>query len=584
MQSLFKQRTFFLFLTLLYVIISFFQLKSLSDISNKYMQATSSIIGIEIFLFIGITGIVFFLLFHFIRMTENIPFLNWILGILFLLLTSIHWLAFDSALNQNGDNASYIINAISFINHGGFYYIYMPIVRPDLQAAIGLPLLLSPLYSLFGVNILAFKLVPFICTLISIVLCYLFLKQKVSHLIAILITTLFALNPYVTAFSSIVMTEIPYLMWSILSLYFFERFSKQKWSLTYALLFSVCALMTYFTRAVGIGIFAAVGLYTIYQINWNKNQLNFKTLIYNKYVRLMSLSVGLFFISYLLMSSNSEGTTQLSAFSQMDFTKQISENFTSIWLVLSQNIFTNNLIRFNILPLNILLVTVFFLILIGFVYYLRKKEFFAFYVFFVLIVIVLGNVAYQPLVVARYLLIFTPFFILFAYKGIKLISDKVKQDYTAPIISLFFISILYANFSGTAFNIQKANDGSIYNTAYGNFIELAEWTKQNISEDVVISSRKERIFFIFSGKKGFKHTGYRDRPNEKTFVTILNKFKRNNTDYVVLDTFSNTSINILLPLIQKNKDRFSIVKTIGEGKAGVCYLLKLNKWWEVDKK
>jgi hypothetical protein len=60
----------------------------------------------------------------------------------------------------------------------------------------------------------------------------------------------------------------------------------------------------------------------------------------------------------------------------------------------------------------------------------------------------------------------------------------------------------------------------------------------------------------------------------------LDQFAKNNTDYLILDTFSSSSVQMILPIVQKNPDKFTLEKMIGDEKTGPCYVFKIIKWWK----
>ena len=79
------------------------------------------------------------------------------LGI-FILLTV---LLFSPRLFVGGDNAQYIALAESIITGKGYRTLYMPEEPPNTHFPPGFPLLLSIPYSIFGKNILLFKIFVF---------------------------------------------------------------------------------------------------------------------------------------------------------------------------------------------------------------------------------------------------------------------------------------------------------------------------------------------------------------------------------------------------------------------------------------
>ena len=59
----------------------------------------------------------------------------------------------------------------------------------------------------------------------------------------------------------------------------------------------------------------------------------------------------------------------------------------------------------------------------------------------------------------------------------------------------------------------------------------------------------------------------------------LEQIAKNKTDYLIVDTFNSASVQLILPIIQKNPDKFKLEKTIGDEKTGPCFVFKVIKWW-----
>ncbi|MEI6854020.1 MAG: hypothetical protein WCL06_14335, partial [Bacteroidota bacterium] len=123
---------------------------------------------------------------------------------------------------------------------------------------------------------------------------------------------------------------------------------------------------------------------------------------------------------------------------------------------------------------------------------------------------------------------------------------------------------------------------------YKAFLDCAVWAKDNLPKDAIVASRKERIFYIFSdGLRGYKNFSLTDNRMIEKKVTMeeyekykLDQFAKANTDYLILDTFTSSSVQIIFPIIQKNPDKFKLEKVIGDEKTGPCYVFKIIKWWK----
>lgn len=109
------------------------------------------------------------------------------------------------------DSAAYISQAIAlaqgttrnFINDSAFM-----IGKYDLEYMTpttypwGFPLILTPIYQIFGFNIFAFKSVGIICYAVFVGIFYLFCVRRLAKIYAIFASLLFALNPYMTNFAA----------------------------------------------------------------------------------------------------------------------------------------------------------------------------------------------------------------------------------------------------------------------------------------------------------------------------------------------------------------------------------------------
>lgn len=86
----------------------------------------------------------------------------------------------------------------------------------------GLPLLLTPLYALFGENVFVFKLLEIGLWTGSVFMASLFFENRVSKPAAIILTLLMGSNPVYLTSTDSVSSDIPCMFFSILAVYFIE--------------------------------------------------------------------------------------------------------------------------------------------------------------------------------------------------------------------------------------------------------------------------------------------------------------------------------------------------------------------------
>jgi len=82
----------------------------------------------------------------------------------------------------------------------------------------GFPLLLAPLYALFGLSFTAFKLLEVVLYLGFLVGFYALVRDRIDRLAAVLIIAALALDNLYTAWTNTVLTEFPFLCFSVLGL------------------------------------------------------------------------------------------------------------------------------------------------------------------------------------------------------------------------------------------------------------------------------------------------------------------------------------------------------------------------------
>ncbi len=582
----------FLFI-IAFILISiyfFINFSELTDISNTYIKTQASWLMIcQIIIYLILMGGFAYFGYHYISEKKIEKIDTILISIILFLIILIHIFAFNQALSTNGDNARYMIYAKSLIKTGGFLRIYLPIDRPVIADPVGLSLILFPIYLIFGMNIISMKLLVFLCFIGSLILTYVVFKQFVDKRIAIIITILFGSHPYIVQYSSMVMTEVPYIFWSLFALWLLLKYEQSdKIHIGYLIFATAAIFMTYLTRAIGAGFTVAVFFYFLVKVNWplyikNKDLSFLRALEFKKLV-LICLSIFFVFLGWQLRSQSIGGTSQAQIFTNLNIIENVlTKSLPDFWQVFAQNIFADQMVRWKYETVGLKWVLVSIITLLGLCYSFYRKEIVAFYSFFVMFILILGYRSLSPLVFSRYLIPFTPFLIYFLYAGIRFVFTLFKKEslnklgILAGWITLYLI--LMSNFSGASYYIQKAHRGTVYPIAEANYIECARWAGENLPPDAIVTSRKEAIFYIFSELRGFKHTTSYMKYSKEWETERLETFKKNNTSYLILDTFNSTTIRNIFPILRNHPNKFKLVKRIGEDNKGACYVFEIQKWW-----
>jgi hypothetical protein len=603
--SIFNIKTILFFIVLAISFILFLKnLYGLPELTNifikrqaSWVMAVQSIIAALAYVLFGYFG------FLFINQKKENKYTDIAMWAGLILIICLHWLAFNAGFEDVDDNASYMISSKSLVDKGAPYYLYLPDMPVDTEGALGLPIMLIPFYLIWGLNFKPMEILIFLTMIGSVAMCYLLFKKMVGRSFALIITVIFGTHPYIVAFSSIIMTEIPYLFWSLMAILLVLKYeSTEKFNIWWMLAAVVAVFMTYLTRAVGIGLVIATVLYLLLRSNmWPYLKTkSFKFIKDLKFKKFFFISAALFVVVllYQLWARSLGGVSQAEALAKMNISQLFKQNLNAAWQVFAQNIFAGGIIRWEVKqiePVGLLWIVVSLVTLAGMVISLLKRQLVAIYTIFVALVLMIGNTASSPIVLSRYLIIFTPMFVYFLYTGIQWPLDKlIKKNNWGKVAGIVVLSmILSSSFIGNGYTIQKSHTGELYNPAYASFMYCAVWAKDNLPKDAIVASRKERIFYIFSGGlKGFKNFNNKDQnilnkinsesPENQEQQIIkyqqdkLKEFKDKKTKYIIIDTFSSSSINVIYKMIiEPNPDKFKLVKIIGDEKKGPCYIFEV---------
>jgi hypothetical protein len=151
-------------------------------------------------------------------------------GVFFAMLVGVAALLLYATLTTGhdwGDDFSaYIMQARSitegaprqFIEANRFtveqsYAILGPVVYPW-----GFPVMLAPVYRLFGLNMLALKAVSGVCLLLFLLVLWPGFRKRHSPLWFLCLVGLFALNPLLLGFTNHVLSDIPFMLFSTLAI------------------------------------------------------------------------------------------------------------------------------------------------------------------------------------------------------------------------------------------------------------------------------------------------------------------------------------------------------------------------------
>lgn len=427
-------------------------------------------------------------------------------GLLSVLFVVVYVYVFDSKLDMNGDNYGYLNYARSILEGKGYVSPYTPDLPATNWFPPGYSTLLAGLMALFGSNVVLFKIFNGLLYAASVFLLYAVMhritKQKAF---ALTVAILLLLNSGLLRYASIIMSEIPYLFFSMLSVFAFVYWKPENESgvrfkqlITtprfWVLLLSATA--AFYFRTIGAALLISYVLYWLFHKAW-------------KPVVAFVSGVGLLYLPWMLRNSAhglksryldtitvvnnwrpEEGHIQTVG----GFIEKFWTNFQDT--VLSG--FVEVLFPYATIETPVILVglLVFALILWG-AWKTGKVGLF-------MVLYVLGNVGVFLLWHggngARYVWPLAPFLAFFFFNGVYqlwlMVVRSKSQKWVHSAVYVFLL-LAFASFSSLEKEHMTANQPQ--HPAYRNYFQIAETLKKHADPSVMVICRKAEMFHYYSG-------------------------------------------------------------------------------------
>ncbi|MFH1202128.1 MAG: glycosyltransferase family 39 protein [Candidatus Omnitrophota bacterium] len=499
-----------------------------------------------------------------------------------------------------GDNAQYIFLAKSLATGRGYRAINLPGSPVHSQYPPVFPLLLAPIIYFFGNNLFLMHLLIIACAIASVYLIYKVIKDDDSEENALLVMIYAGLSPFLIISLLRILSEMPYFLFSLLTLFFIKKYADTN-SVKNRYLFLSCLFMviTYFTRTVGISLFIAAIVYLIFgngavslKIKLNKTFyvgiiFIIPFLLWNLRSLLIDKATPSYYNSFFLIDVYNPGIGYARLY---DLLTRVNQNLIFYQDVIAGNIFYSGIYR---TPISLLILSIF---IFGFLFkFLTKRTLLEFYLLVYLFIILLW-----PYTERRFLLPVLFLIIYYFLVGLKeflnLFSKIQLVKLNRILFSLVIIILAWSNFviSGKIIKVHLSkiyfpkgcdvykdkrnfpclNLSNYYEginaylngfddqsrliiEVYYRYLTVSSWLKEGVSKDSIIACRKPTITSLFSNHKAACY------PFVKSEQKIISWLKGNNINYIILDEFSTETNKYLLPVIIKNRKIFWLIKRMG---------------------
>ncbi|MGH9837768.1 MAG: hypothetical protein ACREEM_03180 [Blastocatellia bacterium] len=390
--------------------------------------------------------------------------------------------------NWGDDFAMYILHARN-IAEGKPYadtgYIYNPrwVIGPVTYPPI-YPLLLAPIYKLWGLNLTSMKVEVILIFLLSLFAIYLAFRNELQWPYLPALIALVGFNPQFWLFKDKVLSDLPFLLFSYLSFYLiheaYQAGRAQTSRIVYALLISVSIYLAYGTRSIGLVLIPCLFIYHV---------------IKNKRAGLFGVFTILLTVAFIYLQTR-------SSHSDSAYTDHLGINVMNVALAHSRLLiqclswfWDNGYSKVLHLALFAILAG---LAVVGCFARIRNKQVTCFELF---VPFYLGPFIILPVSLeVRFVMPIIPLYIFYAFVGIQDIS-RLAGDRRRVTEKFAFAAVLVAILASYAGQYARLDYGPIQEgIAKTETQQLFDYVKRETGENEVVIFGKPRALSLFTGR------------------------------------------------------------------------------------
>lgn len=495
-------------------------------------------------------------------------------SILFLIFIQVYPYIFDAKIFLGGDNADYYLLANALAEGEGYVNTHLPGAPPANHFPPGYPFLMSLIIRIGFETMFAMKVFNGILLLLSsYLLFHLSFKLTKNKILSIILAALVLLNSSMLEYSTIVMSEISFVFFTLLSIYLFILCNERNFNLKspYFYLMIISMVILFYIRTQGIALFGAFFIY-----------MGFK-----KQFKPLAIFVAVSVIAILpwqIRSANLGGSTYMKQLMRvepynndskaMEFgdwldrigdntVRYISKEIPNVIFPVMKVEYKDRTTGKDVESPTSYWVVGIIIIVLALLGIWSMKEYR--WLFLLLYGSTFGIYMLWPQVWfgIRFVLPMAPITLMFAVFGIYFILQSIFKPAT-PLIESSKFALIFALLGFLQITPIKAlaeKSGRPHPTNWANFLKIGEWSKDHLKGDkIVISNRKPGLIYATSKHKmaGFLYTTDRE--------AMLNDFKKTGVTHVIFEQlgFNQTGL-YLFPLFQKEPEKFKQIHQFGAG-------------------
>lgn len=495
-------------------------------------------------------------------------------AIVVVLFCFVYNYTFDSKIDLNGDNFTYVQLARNMSQGLGYSNVSASGIAPASHFPPGYSAFLSLFMHLGIDNMRFFELLNGFCLVVAL-LCLGFLVERITRqqYLAFAVIVLAMLSPQLLHFAGMAMSEMSYMLCAVLCFLFLYKYSSNKssvfWKSPWFYLAIVAAVATYYIRTVGASVIAAMIIFYLFRKEWlaaGASAAGVVLLQLPWMLRNVAAGIeGRYFGTIMTVNPWRPEQGSISSFSEM-----ISKMLTNIDETVIKGF---KEILFPFMDINYeepsgLFAIIGGLLIVGIIlfgaWHMGKLN-------WAMITFILANIGLFALWHggngSRYVVPIAPFIYVTFYVGLfmLLLKNRVKEN---SYFALIFLIMAFPMISPLQTQAEIASQPM--HPAYKNYFTIAEEVNKKAPKGSVVCCRKPEIFAYYAPNTFTVNYKYDTNPD-----SVLADLVRKKVDFVILEQLGYSSTPLyLLPAIQANPDLFPILWYL---QAPDTYLLKFNR-------
>ncbi len=483
---------------------------------------------------------------------RNQPYLFPALIILVFLVSYSY--TFDRKLAPLGDNASYYMLGEALAQGEGYVNISKIDKTPNNHYPPGYPAVLS-IFMQFTDSIVFFKILNGVFLLASCLILYQVMKKLLENdVLAFIIVLMTVLNFHILQYGSMIMSEIPFLFFSLLGLWLFLKIDTQKPFFRdrnfYLLL--VAIVISYHTRSLGIALTGATIAAFLLQKKWGHGVAlggGFVLLALPWFVRSQMLGGGSY--SRQLMMINPY-QPNLGKADVGDFIDRFLNNFSRyITTEIPNALFPFTEVDYrqeaaaSDWVAGLLLMAV---IIYGFITLRKFRIILGLYALFTFFILLLWPDVW---VGVRFMVPLIPILAVGLVHGLYQLAGKLFSAAGKKVSGWAFL-ILPLLLLTSVGQLHKQASTPLH-PAWDNYYAMGRWLRSQSGEKPVVACGKPALFYLYSKTFTVRY------PFEQDTEALLAELEDEKVDYVVIDQVYPNTFRYLLPAVRAHPERFEQV-------------------------